>query len=100
MAESQSIVALNIGSQRVTMGLLSVSGSGNIILKKYDSSEILADPAAEMTRLPQIRMAIAELASKLGLSKEKVSYAISGQSVFTRFVKLRLSNMFHSQLMK
>ncbi|MGJ8657089.1 MAG: Amuc_1101 family PilM-like pilus complex protein [Akkermansiaceae bacterium] len=88
MADSRSIVALNIGSQRVTMGLLAPSSNGGLILKKYESSTILADPAAEMTRLPQIRIAIAELVSKLGLSKEKVSYAISGQSVFTRFVKL------------
>jgi len=88
MAESQSTVALNIGSQSVTMGLLSPASNGGLILKKYDSSTILADPAAEMTRLPQIRMAIAELASKLGLSKKNVSYSISGQSVFTRFVKL------------
>lgn len=88
MADSQSIVALNIGSQRVTMGLLAPSSNGGLILKKYESSTILADPAAEMTRLPQIRIAVAELVSKLGLAKEKVSYAISGQSVFTRFVKL------------
>lgn len=88
MADSQSIVALNIGSQRVTMGLLAPSSNGGLILKKYESSTILADPAAEMTRLPQIRIAVAELVSKLGLSKQTVSYAISGQSVFTRFVKL------------
>jgi len=88
MADSQSIVALNIGSQRVTMGLLAPSSNGGLILKKYESSSILADPAAEMTRLPQIRIAVSELVNKLGLSKEKVSYAISGQSVFTRFVKL------------
>ncbi|MFT5904535.1 MAG: type IV pilus assembly protein PilM [Cryomorphaceae bacterium] len=88
MADPQSIVALNIGSQQVTMGLLTVSSNGGLILKKYESSSILADPAAEMTRLPQIRMAIAELVSHLDLSKETVSYAISGQSVFTRFVKL------------
>jgi len=88
MAESQSIVALNIGSQCVTMGLLSPASNGGLILKKYESSTILADPAAEMTRLPQIRMAIAELSSRLGVSKQKVSYSISGQSVFTRFVKL------------
>ena len=87
MAESQSIIALNIGSQTVTMGLLS-SGNAGLILQKYDTSTILADPAAEMTRLPQIRMAIAELANKLGLSKKNINYSISGQSVFTRFVKL------------
>ncbi|MFT5632311.1 MAG: type IV pilus assembly protein PilM [Rubritalea sp.] len=88
MADPQSIVALNIGSQRVTMALLVPSSNGGLILKKYESSSILADPAAEMTRLPQIRIAVSELVNKLGLSREAVSYAISGQSVFTRFVKL------------
>ncbi len=88
MADTQSIIALNIGSQRVTMGVMAPSSSGGLILKRYESSTILADPAAEMTRLPQIRLAISELSSKLGLSKGKVNYAVSGQSVFTRFVKL------------
>jgi len=88
MAEAQSIVALNIGSQTVSMGLFSRSKDGGLILKNYETSAILADPAAEMTRLPQVKVAIGELASKLGLSKDKIDYAISGQSVFTRFVKL------------
>lgn len=88
MADTQSIITLNIGSQRVSMGLFSQSKDGGLILKKYDTTTILADPAAEVTRLPQIRVAIGELAEKLGVSKAKVDYAISGQSVFTRFVKL------------
>jgi len=88
MADSQSIITLNIGSQRVSMGVFSRSKSGGLILKAYDTTTILADPAAEMTRLPQIRVAVGELAERLGVSKEKVDYAISGQSVFTRFVKL------------
>ncbi len=88
MVEQQSIIVLNIGSQRVTMGILTPVSNGGLILKKYASATILADPAAEMTQLPQIRVAIVELADKLGVNKEKVSYAISGQSVFTRFVKL------------
>lgn len=88
MADKQSIVVLNIGSQKITMGLLAQSSNGGLILKKYDSSSILADPAAEMTRIPQIRLAIALLVNNLGLSKHKVSFAVSGQSVFTRFVKL------------
>jgi len=88
MADSQSIIILNIGSQRVSMGVFSKSKGGGLILKKYDTTTILVDPAAEMTRLPQVQLAISELAGRLGVSKEKVDYAISGQSVFTRFVKL------------
>ncbi|MBT8045424.1 MAG: type IV pilus assembly protein PilM, partial [Verrucomicrobiae bacterium] len=89
MADAQATVALNIGSQRISMGVFEPSKSGGLILKKYDSSSILADPAAEMARLPQIRVAISELAEKLKISKStKLRYAISGQSVFTRFIKL------------
>jgi len=70
------------------MAELGATSSGGLVLKKYESTSILADPAQEMTRLPQIRVAINELVNKLGVSKEKVNYAISGQSVFTRFVQL------------
>ncbi|MFC4992790.1 Amuc_1101 family PilM-like pilus complex protein [Rubritalea tangerina] len=88
MAEPQSIITLNIGSQTVSMGRFSRSKDGGLILKSYESTAILADPAAEMTRLPQVKLAVGELANKIGLSKDKIDYAISGQSVFTRFVKL------------
>ena len=89
MADAQSTVALNIGSQRISMGVFEPSKNGGLILKKYDSSSILADPAAEMARLPQIKVALSELAEKLKISKStKLRYAISGQSVFTRFIKL------------
>ncbi|NWK56271.1 type IV pilus assembly protein PilM [Verrucomicrobiaceae bacterium N1E253] len=88
MADAQATVALNIGSQRISMGVFKPSKNGGLILEKYDSSSILADPAAEMARLPQIRVAVSELAEKLKIGKTKVRYAISGQSVFTRFIKL------------
>lgn len=89
MADAQATVALNIGSQRISMGFFEPSKNGGLILKKYESSSILADPAAEMARLPQIKVAVSELAEKLKIGKStKLRYAISGQSVFTRFIKL------------
>jgi len=88
MADAQATVALNIGSQRISMGVFKPSKNGGLILEKYDSSSILADPAAEMARLPQIRVAVSELAEKLKIGKAKIRYAISGQAVFTRFIKL------------
>lgn len=88
MADAQATVALNIGSQRISMGVFKSSKNGGLILEKYESSSILADPAAEMARLPQIRLAVSELSEKLKIGKSKVRYAISGQSVFTRFIKL------------
>lgn len=88
MAENQTTVTLNIGSQRISMAVFETSKSGGLVLKAFDSSSLLADPATEAVRMPQTRLAIIELAQKLKVGKSKVRYAVSGQSVFTRFVKL------------
>jgi len=51
-------------------------------------SEVLADPAADATRMVQMGVAVEEVMGKVGLRRERVRYSIPGQSVFTRFVKL------------
>ena len=88
MADAESTVALSIGSQRISMAVFDPSKSGGLILKSYRSQSILADPSQEMMRLPQITLAVKELATALKVQKEKVRYSMSGQSVFTRFMKL------------
>ncbi len=88
MADTQTSVAINIGSQRISMAVFEVSKSGGLILKAYDSESIAADPSMDASRIAQTRVAIADLVRKLKLGKAKARYAISGQAVFTRFVKL------------
>lgn len=88
MADTSTTVALNIGSQRISMAIFEVSKSGGLLLKAYDSESIAADPALEASRISQTRVAISDLAQRLKVGKAKARYAISGQAVFTRFVKL------------
>ena len=88
MADSQTNVALNIGSQRISMAVFEVSKHGGLVLKAYDSESIVADPSLEASRISQTRVAVGDLAQRLRIGKSKVRYAISGQAVFTRFVKL------------
>jgi len=88
MAETQATVALNIGSQRISMAVFEPGKNGGLLLKAYESTSILADPATEASRIPQIRLAVSELTQRLEVLKSKVTYAVSGQAVFTRFVKL------------
>ena len=88
MADNQSTVALNIGSQRIGMAVFEVSKNGSLVLTAYDSESIVADPALDASKVSQTRVAIADLAQRLKVGKTKARYAISGQSVFTRFVKL------------
>jgi type IV pilus assembly protein PilM len=88
MADNQTTVALNIGSQRIGMAVFEVAKNGSLVLTAYDSESIVADPALDASRISQTRVAIADLAQRLKVGKTKARYAISGQSVFTRFVKL------------
>ncbi|MBB5351893.1 type IV pilus assembly protein PilM [Haloferula luteola] len=87
MADNQSTIALNIGTQRVSLAVFESSKSGALVLKAYDAESILADPASEAARAAQISGAITTLVKRSGV-KGKVRYSISGQSVFIRFVKL------------
>jgi type IV pilus assembly protein PilM len=70
------------------MAVFEVSKNGGLILKAYDSESIVADPSMDASRIAQTRVAIADLAQRLKVGKAKARYAISGQAVFTRFVKL------------
>lgn len=88
MAETPTSVAINIGSQRISMAVFEQSKSGGLLLKAYDSETISADPAMDASRISQTRVAINDLASRLKVGKVMARYAISGQAVFTRFVKL------------
>ena len=47
------------------MAVFDPSKSGGLILKSYGSQSILADPSQEMMRLPQITLAVKELATAL-----------------------------------
>ena len=70
------------------MAVFEAGKNGNLILKAYGSETIVADPALEASKISQTRVAIGDLSQRLKIGKAKVRYAISGQSVFTRFVKL------------
>lgn len=88
MADTTATVALNIGSQRIGMAVFESSKNGGLVLKAYDSESIVSDPALDASRVSQTRIAIASLVQRLKIGKSKVRYAISGQAVITRFVKL------------
>ncbi len=88
MADNQTTVALNIGSQRIGMAVFETSKTGGLILKSYASESVIADPAMDASRNSQTQVAVSDLASRLKVSGSKARYAISGQAVFIRFVKL------------
>ncbi len=88
MADTQTSVAINLGSQRISLAVFETSKKGGFTLKGYETDTIIADPAFEASREAQIRVALDDMIGKLNISNSKVRYAIASQSVFTRFVKL------------
>ncbi|MCB1226069.1 MAG: type IV pilus assembly protein PilM [Verrucomicrobiales bacterium] len=87
MADNKQITVLNLGSQRLGAAVFRKAG-GNLVLQKYEFVELTGDPTVDVSRLPQLKLAIEELAEKLRIAKSALWYAVAGHTVFTRFVKL------------
>ncbi len=90
MARPARVVALNLGTQTIGLAEFQRTANGDgVLLNAFQQTEILADPGAEAARLPQIRFAVNELKGGLKLRGAlPVNYAVSGQNLFARFVKL------------
>ncbi|MES2505993.1 MAG: type IV pilus assembly protein PilM [Verrucomicrobiota bacterium] len=87
MADSKSIAVLNLGSQRLSGAIFSKSG-GDLVLKKYEFLDMSGDPTVDASRIPQLKVGVQEIASRLKLKGSSVNYAVAGHTVFSRFVKL------------
>jgi type IV pilus assembly protein PilM len=88
MAAPNRILALDLGTQTVGLSEFQRGRDGGLILTNYKTGELLGDPAVDSTRLAQAKMTIGEMVSALGYKGQEINYAVSAQSVFTRFVKL------------
>jgi type IV pilus assembly protein PilM len=88
MAAPNRILTLDLGTQTVALAEFQTGKNGGLVLTNYRSTGLLADPAADATRLSQARIAVNEMTAAAGLKAAKVNYSVSAQAVFTRFVKL------------
>jgi len=88
MAAPNRILTLNLGTQTIGIAEFKTGQNGGLVLSAYDTRELLADPAADATRLAQSKLLIQEAIGGLKQKGSPVNYSVSAQSVFTRFVKL------------
>ncbi len=84
---SQKNIAIDLGAQNISLGVFSSGIRGVLVLEQLESSDLLPDPSADATRLDQCQAAIGALAKSMKV-KGPAHYAVTSQSVFTRFVKL------------
>ena len=85
---SEKYIAIDLGAQSVGAAVFSKGAKDQLILDQFVSEELLADPAADSARLDQTKMSLGQIAKALKIRKQSVRYALSTQSVFTRFVTL------------
>lgn len=88
MADSKSITVINLGSQRVSGAVFAKTGGGDLILKRHEVVDMDGDPSVDVSRAPQLKVAVYELVSKLKVKGQPAWYSVAGHTVFTRFVKL------------
>ena len=88
MAAPTRILSLSLGNQTLGLAEFKTGQNGGLVLASHQTRELLADPAADSTRLAQAKLVLDEMVQGAGLKNAKINYAVSAQSVFTRFVKL------------
>ncbi len=82
------IVSLNLGSQTLSLAAFQSQAQGGLVLTGYRRREVLSDPVAEGDRNRQLTDALRGMMSDLAIKGGPIDYAVSGQSVFARFVKM------------
>lgn len=87
MANTPSIQTLSLGSQTLSTARFVVQKNGTLALEGFHFESIPGDPAAEAGRNTQLSHTLETLAEKSD-PKAPTRYALSGQAVFTRFIKL------------
>ena len=88
MAAPSRILSLSLGTQTLGLAEFRAGDKGGLVLASYQTRELLADPGADATRLAQAQLVLEEMVQQQKLKGARVHYAVSSQSVFTRFVKL------------
>ncbi len=87
MAASQRILSLNIGSQTLSVAEFHAAANGGLVLNAFAMRELLAE-AGDAERNAAIATVLREMLTELKIKNGAVNYAVPGQSVFARFVKL------------
>ncbi len=84
----QRILTLDIGASSIKLGEFAALKSGGLELINFGVSSLMLDPQAEEERVAQIVATIKELMQEHGIKPGPVLLSVSGQAVFSRFVKL------------
>ena len=66
MATPARILSLSLGNQTVGLAEFKTGQNGGLVLASHQTRELLADPAADSTRLAQTKLVLDEMAQAGG----------------------------------
>ena len=85
---SKRILSLDVGAGGVKLAEFTQLKDGSLELLRYGTVSLGVDPSNEDSRSSFLVSAIAELLAETGIKPGPVLLSVSGQSVFSRYVKL------------
>jgi len=88
MLGPERILALDIGAATIKIGEFQSSATHGLRLTNFNYADLGLEPDQEANRKEQIISTIRNAVRERGIRTRKVIFSVSGQSVFTRFVKL------------
>jgi type IV pilus assembly protein PilM len=88
MLNSNRILALDVGSNSLKLAEFAALKSGGIELTKFGVVSLGLDPQDDVNRAAYVTTAVRELLLEHGVKPGPVLISVSGQAVFSRFVKL------------
>lgn len=84
----QRILTLDVGASSIKLAEFIPLKGGGLEMLRFGVSPLHIDPAVESDRIPQIVATIKELMAEKGIRPGPVQICVSGQAVFSRFVRL------------
>jgi len=88
MLAPDRILALDIGASTVKVGEFQASRTHGLRLTNFNYADLGIDPEHEENRKALIVSTIRNVLREKNIRTRRVVFSVSGQSVFTRFVKL------------
>ena len=88
MLGSERILALDIGASTVKVGEFQAAKGHGLRLTNFNFADLGVDPEHEENRKALIVSTVRNVVREKNIKATRVAFSVSGQSVFTRFVKL------------
>ena len=88
MLKQERILALDIGASALKMAEFVALRSGGVELVNFGTASLEIDPQSDADRSTYLSTTIKEIMQDRGMKPGPVLLSVSGQSVFSRFVKL------------